>query len=1096
MKLVVALRFLFTLCLTFGFLGANLEVQAQPGSGLRGSSNEGNTSSVPPGCSLLPGEYVASDKCNGGRCFVQRVNCCNNRRLDGTLIDPNTGIVLHRAESCEPDLDPLCRPNCTKCGDGNTDDGETCDSGNRNGQAGSRCSASCQQTTCGNGVWEIENDEQCDGSSFNPADDDKANKRCSADCRLSYCGDGVRQAPEACDGSDLGGVTHPLAECQADCTFKPVCGDGVKNQPSEACDGDDFGGPAHPNATCSSTCQINDYCGDGEKNGSEACDGTDLGDVTDPDAVCNQFCSFVPYCGDGEKNQDAEECDGQDHGSISDPDAVCNSSCEFEPFCGDGEKNQGSEACDGQDLGSITNPRATCSSSCELNPYCGDGRKNGSERCDGNDFGDLQGDDLECTADCTLVTEPPFCGDLITNGTDACDQGSNDAQIDYSKLNDIEFRLTCLRGAVTSLVRTDTNTAISSPYTGVVCPNTSVSVTYRPKLSSTYFTPSFPLKAQYLLHTENYSCRDNCTRRFCGDGQLDQPVEVCDDGDTDNNNGCTNSCRLPVCGDGIITPSANESCDGTTFRAEDQTKLNKVCTSCNLTWCGDGVVNGTEQCDENTPDCVNCQYVCRYYRYKAPTSWDSTKNNQIDIFDDNQIQDLSCLRSEINYNVWDSKVTYGGNDPDTRMVQLIRAFFLASHPDLVNDPVAQDWFQKLFAEPVKYYPTVNSLYLNKTQYSAANLTKMNIFIDDNCQIHYGANLDPRQICGDLKMNFIPTPISLIMSKDNRLSKKWTLANFELEPGNSGWMVWKASEESPLLVFNPNGQNEVLDGSQLFGSWTFGGRKPFGIQPISRGQLNDEAQAWTSGYQPLELLDLDRNGAIEGHELKVISLWFDKNQNAKADLGEMRTPESEGITKIFTKADSFNDETQEWIATLGYERIVDGKKVIGSSIDWTTEVYPSQEMALSKLSLGQTQLLQRKKGEANDVSPASKVDSGKFSGVWIWSLENKNETQGLLMLSTKDGIIEGQSVVEELLDSKKSNGSRSVLRFLKVTGKVLNGGSSATLQVTAPDGTITHSTIDVTEARRIKGTSRMYLDDSASAKDAELEYNWEAIKVED
>ncbi|MGB1278303.1 MAG: hypothetical protein ACPG77_21330, partial [Nannocystaceae bacterium] len=47
---------------------------------------------------------------------------------------------------------------------------------------------------------------------------------------------------------------------------------------------------------------------------------------------------------------------------------------------------------------------------------------------------------------------------------------------------------------------------------------------------------------------------------YCGDGNLDEGYESCDDGNDDNNDACTNNCQQNVCGDGYLY-SEFESCD-------------------------------------------------------------------------------------------------------------------------------------------------------------------------------------------------------------------------------------------------------------------------------------------------------------------------------------------------------------------------------------------------------------------------------------------------------------------------------------------------------------------------------------------------------
>ena len=126
----------------------------------------------------------------------------------------------------------------------------------------------------------------------------------------------------------------------------------------------------------------------------------------------------------------------------------------------------------------------------------------------------------------------------------------------------------------------------------------------------------------------NSSCS---AKPSCGDGLLNQPSEVCDDGDTDDTNGCDSACRVAAgytcsdqpsdcstdCGDGVV--AGTEQCDS----AGDT----DGCTDCKIApgfacagapsvcaaTCGDGVLAGAETCDDENSDpadgCDACQVV-------------------------------------------------------------------------------------------------------------------------------------------------------------------------------------------------------------------------------------------------------------------------------------------------------------------------------------------------------------------------------------------------------------------------------------------------------------------------------------------------------
>jgi hypothetical protein len=115
---------------------------------------------------------------------------------------------------------PTCTPQCaldsltcirpTKCGDGVKDDGEMCD---RYDFGGVTCSALLAGST---GILRCTNECKVDMTS------------CLAPAPPSKCGNGIREGNEACDGTDLGGVTcqalgmggpYGVLKCNPRCTF-------------------------------------------------------------------------------------------------------------------------------------------------------------------------------------------------------------------------------------------------------------------------------------------------------------------------------------------------------------------------------------------------------------------------------------------------------------------------------------------------------------------------------------------------------------------------------------------------------------------------------------------------------------------------------------------------------------------------------------------------------------------------------------------------------------------------------------------------------------------------------------------------------------
>ena len=89
----------------------------------------------------------------------------------------------------------------------------------------------------------------------------------------------------------------------------------------------------------------------------------------------------------------------------------------------------------------------------------------------------------------------------------------------------------------------------------------------------------------------------------------------------------------------------------------------------------------------------------------------------------------------------------------------------------------------------------------------------------------------------------------------------------LDPDAAAWLVW-----------DRHGDGGVGSGLQLFGSRSFG-------------------LFFDDGYQALELLDDDRDGALRGEELEGIALWRDADRDGVADPGEVVAAGNAGIVAI-------------------------------------------------------------------------------------------------------------------------------------------------------------------------------------------------------
>lgn len=135
-----------------------------------------------------------------------------------TTVDTSTDDTTEADTSTTSTTDP------TFCGDGDMDEDEECDDGNKDNT--DACLDTCKAAECGDGFTQADV-EGCDDG--NDVDDDE----CTNACTKPVCGDSIVQDGEDCDdGNDVD--TDP---CTNACT-DAKCGDGIKADVEECDDGD------------------------------------------------------------------------------------------------------------------------------------------------------------------------------------------------------------------------------------------------------------------------------------------------------------------------------------------------------------------------------------------------------------------------------------------------------------------------------------------------------------------------------------------------------------------------------------------------------------------------------------------------------------------------------------------------------------------------------------------------------------------------------------------------------------------------------------------------------------------------------------------
>lgn len=108
-----------------------------------------------------------------------------------------------------------------------------------------------------------------------------------------------------------------------------------------------------------------------------------------------------------------------------------------------------------------------------------------------------------------------------------------------------------------------------------------------------------------------------------------------------------------------------------------------------------------------------------------------------------------------------------------------------------------------------------------------------------------------------------------------------LSTFDLDGSNRPQHWSWVTPSTGILVWDPERSGRITSGRQLFGSvtwWVF----------------------FDNGYQALDTLDDDRDGALRGAELGGLAVWFDRNENGVSDTDEVVPVEDLEIVEIATR----------------------------------------------------------------------------------------------------------------------------------------------------------------------------------------------------
>ena len=487
-----------------------------------------------------------------------------------------------------PERGGVCeqRPRCgdgiiagnEACDDGNTDDGDGCAADCSAVEAGFRCpkpGVLCTPMSCGNGIRETDNGEQCDDGFLNT---DYGFGACATNCQYAhYCGDGRLDGIDLENGEQCDTPTDTSKEyngCNDQCQIVNFCGDGKIQSDYEQCDD----GNTKDGDGCTSKCAFEPnwicatkdgkshcspiLCGNGQLDGDEECDdgNRDNGDgcsslcLIEYGAKCEQVGAVsqcVIVCGDGVLDGDlGETCDdgNRDDGDgcsakcLVEKGYTCSGTSCFARACGDGIV-AGNEECD--DANGISGDG--CSKFCKREKgwhcdvagqpcqqdVCGDGVVTGSETCDEGILANPQNQTLGCV-DCQIQKGwqcvasnascvEAQCGNGILEGIESCEEESEccvECTIQSHCACDEDGKNCVLGQCQNGILEADEECDDGNDVAGDGC------------------GPDCQVEAIF-------DCYDGVCKATCGDGlTLKEAGEECDDGNLVNGDGCSSECQI------------------------------------------------------------------------------------------------------------------------------------------------------------------------------------------------------------------------------------------------------------------------------------------------------------------------------------------------------------------------------------------------------------------------------------------------------------------------------------------------------------------------------------------------------------------------
>ena len=528
--------------------------------------------------------------------------------------------------------------------------------------------------------------------------------------------------------------------------------------------------------------------------------------------------------------------------------------------------------------------------------------------------------------------------------------------------------------------------------------------------------------------------------------------------------------------------------------------------------CSPEPVNSCNDCRApETPTPTPSPQTCAYYSVDMRHYWSSIDMVPADLLPNQDIlhgsaSTLPCLleilalcksNNKVDLNTQTNPVTANLDWDDDCVAG---TFLCRARPSIWNSFYQQD----LYCDPQTnlYKPGAFDLSIltnpggpnDKTEIVAGSVrvTTRRFIMNDQCRTQNVT--EPQNLCGNLEVQSITSPISLLWAGQSKIKEQEAIVRFPLQAGVAGKLYnWKASAEAPLLVYDPARRGTADSGRELFGNWTFGGKRLAAMNGRS-GAIGQ--QAWRDGYEALSTLDRNGDGRIEGAEREALALWFDRNRDGVSQPGEVVPLEEAGVTALYYQPDYTDPESGDIYVRRGFERVVNGRTVTGVSVDWQAKVYESEGHALLQKLVhdSSSRIVATDEGGLPAAlppdAPAAAQDAG-FSGAWAWSMEldpGQKRAAGILTMREKNGQVTGRSYVEVPL---KENGKKlkSYIAIFTIKGRSgLNSAGVPQVDFDVLDGehVVLHS------QATLPGDGKLLVGKSRGARDGQkLAYSWVA-----